>query len=248
MILKWNNFLESVKIKGLKKARKKEDKFDKIHVQLKEGGRDLKEVITLVAKELGLKGTLKAHKSGSFGITFLWGNKTLKITTSSYEAEMIAIIIEKQERLDIKSIIKYDHVYKLKLKKFEKEEDEYDDDGYYVILMEKIRPLELKECKDVSNFYEKYLSDYFDFEDTEEELQKKKKDLIGQIGKTEFSDFHNYVDDMMNIIKDYKKLDLENEDIHSGNLGLNDDGHLVSFDPMGIPKKSKDIKIKKLKV
>ena len=41
---------------------------------------------------------------------------------------------------------------------------------------------------------------------------------------------------------------MKNNDIHSGNLGISDDGRLVSFDPMGISKKSKDIKIKKLKI
>ena len=244
MISNWINFLESVKIKGLKKARKKEEKFDDIHVQLKEGGRNLKEVMTKVAEELGLKGTLKAHKAGSFGITFLWGDKTLKITTSESEAEMISKVIEKQERLGIKSIIKYDQVYELKLKKFDNEDVE----GYFVILMEQVRPLELAECKDVCKFYERYLDDYFNFNDTERELEKKKRKLITQIEKTEYADFDNYVEDMVNIIKDYKKLGMENNDIHSGNLGISDDGRLVSFDPMGISKKSKDIKIKKLKI
>jgi hypothetical protein len=244
MLSNWNNFLESVKIKGLKKAIKKQSTFDDIHVQLKEGGRNLKEVMTKVAEELGLKGTLKAHKAGSFGITFLWGDKTLKITTSESEAEMISKVIEKQEKLGIKSIIKYDQVYELKLRKFDNEDVE----GYFVILMEQVRPLELAECKDVCKFYERYLEDYFDFSDTERELQKKKRNLINQIKKTEFADFYNYVEDMMNIVKDYKKLGMENRDIHSGNLGLNDDGHLVSFDPMGITKKSKNIKLNKLKI
>jgi len=112
MLSNWNNFLESVKIKGLKKAIKNEVKFDDIHVQLKQGGRSLKEVMTKVAEELDIQGTLKAYKAGSFGITFLWGDKTLKITTSESEAEMISKVIEKQQRLGINSIIKYDHVYK----------------------------------------------------------------------------------------------------------------------------------------
>lgn len=239
MIVKWNNFLESVKITGIKKARKKEEMFDEIHIRLKSGGRKLKDVITSVAEELSLKGTLKAHKSGAYGITFLWGNKTLKITTSDSEAKMIADIIDKQDRLNTKSIIRYDHVYELKFKGS-------DTSGYYVILMEQIRPLELKECKDILNFYKKYLDGYFNFWDSEIDLQKKKKELISKIKKTEFSDFYNYVDDMVNIIKDYKKLDLKNDDIHWGNLGLSDDGHLVSFDPMG--DESKDIKINKLKI
>ena len=71
MLSNWNNFLESVKIKGLKKAIKNEVKFDDIHVQLKQGGRSLKEVMTKVAEELDIQGTLKAYKAGSFGITFL---------------------------------------------------------------------------------------------------------------------------------------------------------------------------------
>lgn len=247
MISNWINFLESVKIKGLKKARKKEGMFDDIHVELKEGGRNLKEVMTKVAEELGLKGTLKAHKAGSFGITFLWGDKTLKVTTARSEAEMISKIIEKQERLGIKSIIKYDKVYELKLFKKSKQ-SEYEDDGYFVILMDQVRPLELAECKDVCHFYERHLDDYFNFNDTERELEKKKRKLITQIKKTEYADFDNYVEDMVNIIKDYKKLGMKNNDIHSGNLGISDDGRLVSFDPMGISKKSKDIKIKKLKI
>jgi hypothetical protein len=247
MISNWINFLESVKIKGLKKARKKEGMFDDIHIELKEGGRNLKEVMTKVAEELGIKGTLKAHKAGSFGITFLWGNKTLKVTTARSEAEMISKIIEKQERLDIKSIIKYEQVYELKLFKKSKQ-SKYEDEGYFVILMEQVRPLELSECQDVCHFYERYLEDYFNFNDTEREVQKKKRMLVNQIKKTEYADFDNYVEDMVNIIKDYKKLGMDNNDIHSGNLGISDDGRLVSFDPMGISKKSKDIKIKKLKI
>jgi hypothetical protein len=243
MIIKWNHFLESVKIKGLKKVRRKEDKFDDIHIELKEGGRNLKEVMTKVAEELGIKGTLKAHKAGSFGLTFLWGEKTLKLTTSKSEAQMIYRIIKKQSTLGIKSIIRYDEVFKLRLKKFDDPHE-----GYYIILMEQVRPLELKECKDVCDFYEQYLEDRFSFSDSEEELKKVKRQILKEIKSTRLADFYNYVDDMVNIIKDYKKLGMDNTDIHSGNLGLNDDGHLVSFDPMGFIEKSKETKIKKLKI
>lgn len=245
MISNWNNFLESVKIKGLRKARKKEEKFDDIHIELKEGGRNLKEVMTKVAEALNIKGTLKSHKAGSFGLTFLWGNKTLKMTTSKSEAQMISEIIQKQVNLGIKSIIKYDEVFKLKLKNFDGDKDH---EGYYIILMNQVRPLELNECRDVDKFYQKYLEDKFSFKDTEKDFQRKKREILKQIKLTQFSDFDNYIDDMINIIKDYQKLGLDNTDIHSGNLGIDDDGHLVSFDPMGVSKKSKDIKLKKLKI
>lgn len=236
MILKWLGFLESVKVKGLKKAIKSQCMFGEIGKDFKDSGLDFKKLLRKICKQWGIKGELKSYKSGSFGVTFLSDDKTLKITTSESEAQMISNLIKKKIP-SITHIIKYYKVSRIP--------DRLTKGGpYYVILMEQIRPLETEECSDVLRFYQLYLQD-FGFGLRDEEIAYKKKKILSQIRTNEFRDFKGYVDDMIKIIKDYEKLGIINHDIHEGNLGLNDAGHLVSFDPMG---EGENIKIKKLKL
>lgn len=242
MILNWEKFLEKVKVKGIKKAIKKQEKFSEINIDLSRGDRSLKEVVKKVAKEVGLKGELKAFKSGAYGVTFLSKEKTLKITTSEEEAYMISKIIKEQEQKGLTHIIHYDKVFELKVKGLKSSEE-----GYFVILMERITPLDSPECpREVLNFYENYLDGQFDYIKTEKDLMKSFNYVMKLVKKYKEEEFTNYVYDMAEVIRDYIKLGLSNNDFHSGNFGINSMGQLVSFDPMG--HYSGDRKIKKIKV
>ena len=66
------------------------------------------------------------------------------------------------------------------------------------------------------------------------------------VKKNNKEEFTNYVYDMVEVIRNYIKLDINNNDFHSGNFGINSLGQLVSFDPMG--HYSGDHKIKRMKV
>ena len=240
MILNWEKFLEKVKVKGIKKAIKKQEKFSEINIDLSRGDRSLKEVVKKVAKEIGLKGDLKAYKSGAYGVTFLSKEKTLKITTSEEEAYMISKIIKDQEQKGLTHIIHYDKVFNLKVKGVK-------DEDYFVILMERITPLDSPECpREVLDFYENYLDGQFDYIKTEKDLMKAFNHVMKSVKKYKKEEFTNYVYDMVEVIRDYIKLEIANNDFHSGNFGINSMGQLVSFDPMG--HYSGDHKIKKIKV
>jgi len=245
MVLNWKNFLnEDVNVKGLKKAvdsarnRYGDDgTFYNISDDLKKGGRKLKDVIENVADELGLEGKLKAYKGGAFGITFIWGEKTIKITTSKEEAKMTAVIMENQKKKKLDHIIKYDNVLKLKLKKFKSSKE------YYVILMEKIIPLDSKKCpKDILNFYNDFLDHKFSYVSNIKEINEITNRILREVKKKKKEDYGNYVLDMASIIENYSSIGIMNDDIHAGNLGINSYGQLVSFDPMGSPGKSPRIK------
>jgi hypothetical protein len=239
MVLRWLNFLESVKVKGLKKAVKSQDMFQEISENLRKNGVDFKKLLKKICKEWNIEGELKSYRSGSFGVTFLSDDKTLKITKSENEAQMISELINKKND-SITHIIKYFKVSKLKIKKA----------TYYAILMEQIRPLEMEECSDVLRFYNECLEELLYSYSTEGgfsiEFEKIKRRILKEISKNEFHDFKGYVYDFIKILEDYDKLGMTNLDIHEGNLGLNDDGHLVSFDPMGDAVEGN--KIKKLKL
>ena len=242
MILNWEKFLEKVKVKGIKKAIKKQKKFEIINFDLSKGDRSLKEVVKKVAKEIGLKGELKAYKSGAYGVTFLSKEKTLKITTSEEEAYMVSKIIEEQEQKGLTHIIHYDKVFDLKVKGLRKS-----DEAYFVILMERIIPLDSPDCpREILDFYENYLFGQFDYIKTEKGLMKSFNYVMKLVKKNNKEEFTNYVYDMAEVVRNYLKLGLQNNDFHSGNFGINSLGQLVSFDPMG--HYSGSHKIKRMKV
>lgn len=255
MIFSWNEFShnEKIKIKGLERKISKGGVFKNIAVHLKKGGRDLKEVVIGVAEELGLSGKLKAYKCGAFGITFLWGDKTVKITTNSSEADITKKIISEQKRKKLDHIIKYDSVYQLKLQGFDKDSRKMRDEqsgnviNYYAILMDQVIPLDSKKCpKDILDFYNEYMDNRFDYITDVKEAHDIAKEILKRIKRGKYKDYSNYVLDMVAIIENYNSIGIENNDIHSGNLGINSTGSLVSFDPGGAMTKSP--KIKKLKI
>lgn len=248
MILDWNSFInEKVEIRKLKRAIKKQEKFSEIDIELKEGGRSLKDIIKSVAEKLEIFGNIKAYKSGMYGITFTAGDKTLKITTDNDEALMVKRIMDLQSKLDLDHIIKYHDILKLKIKGFSNRNK-----NYYVIIMDRVLPLESDEIdKKILDFVVEIIVDNFDHI-----IGPKIKDIqvdnyVQELLKSKIIDkyprkYITYLYDMGEIVKQYNKLKLPNYDIHDGNIGMRPDGTLVSFDPTGVSKSKS--KIKKLKI
>ena len=267
MILSWYQFNESIKVKGLKKKINKrsrphspssDDMFRTIHITLKEAGKTLKGVIISVAEKLNLKGKIKAFKGGSNGVTFLAGDKTIKITSDKTESKMIHKIMQQESKENLTHIIKYYDIYELKIAEIKTK--------YWVILMEKITPIYSDDCDEkILKFFEEYLyggfvnvtghtySDKNGYDGkfySNSDVDKITKHIVSNVKKDKkFNDkFIKYVYDMGEIVKNYNSLKIDNNDIHEGNIGINSKGRLVSFDPTGGETKSGKIKMDKLKV
>ncbi len=240
MILNWSDFIgEDVNIKGLKKAIKKQEMFKEIHIDLKSRGKSIKATIEAVAKELGIEGKVKAFQSGAFGITFLAGDKTIKITTNDEEASMVAKIMKFQKRKNLDHIVRYDNIFRLSCEEFNKGYG----NNYYVIVMERITPLYLKQ--EPLEFYEEFLEDKFDkYADNHKRMMDVGDTISQKIRKTKFKKYESFIWDMIQIVEQYYVIGLKNTDMHSGNMGINSKGSLISFDPMG--SVSKKPRIKKL--
>jgi hypothetical protein len=251
MVFNWINFLESVEIKGLEDAVKLQSTFSEIDVDLTRKNKNLKEVIKKVCDTLKLSGELEAYRSGAYGITFITSEKTLKLTTASDEALMVKKIIKEQKKRKLSNIIKYESIFKLNLKGVKKNNSPLAKTrDYYVILMERIIPLDSPDCPDgVLGFYKKYLDHQFNGIFRLEALDFVVEKTLVWVKSEGEEEFSKYVYDMAQIIKDYISIGVENEDFHFGNFGINSDGKLVSFDPMGCVSGECELKkIKKIKI
>ena len=147
-----------------------------------------------------------------------------------------------QKKHDLSNIIHYDDIFKLKIKGTEA--------NYWVILMEQIIPITSKRAPEgVEDFFSDFLTGFegLNAKETEAEVKRIIREIKSKDGKRYSKlPWQMYIDDMIKICKNYKSIHLTNTDMHEGNMGINKDGHLVSFDPMGLH--SKKYKPKKLKV
>lgn len=240
MIFSWNSFNEKVKIKKLAKKISKGGTFKNINIDLSESGRDLKSIMKGIAKKLNLDGKLKAYKAGSFGVTFLWGNRTIKVTTSDIEADMIAHVIDYQKHNKTKHIISYYDIFKLNIGSKSKKD-------YFVIVMDKISPLDSKENADVYTLYNDYIDGKYDYVKDFGEIDDITAEIVEEI-EDQFTDEErkklclSLAFQTGDLCKEWVKMGLTNNDIHSGNLGLDSNGVLKSFDPLGSATK-KNIKV-----
>ena len=91
---------------------------------------------------------------------------------------------------------------------------------YWAILMDQIYPIE--EMDDMS-----YLTHFNRMEDAD------KKSLRRTVKRSGDDLEKSMAKDMINILNDYEKIGITNRDIHAGNVGVNSEGRLVSFDPKG---------------
>jgi hypothetical protein len=133
-----------------------------------------------------------------------------KITEDENEAHFAEIIKKNQNKLTT-----FPKIYKVFTAKSKNENDI----KKYVIIRELITPLddtEIEIFKKFTNEVKKYIN-YGD-EESFEYLKKSKM-------------LPNFIEFLINLRKEYKNLGTEHKlDIHSGNIGINEDGDYVLFD------------------